>query len=268
MTIAELIKSFIDSSRERIKTPITGAYMIAFLLYNWRPLSIYLFSGYIIEGRIAQIDKKYCGWDAILVPLAVSIIYTAFVPYIMLVMEQLTFLASEKRITIKAKKRSHYLKAQEGLIYQEFINEELKTGKRNQEEITAEIKNYKEKIESLNSKLNETEDFYKKELQRQEEKVKHLREHESTTLTFANIRNEDVLSEEELQQLCLELTAVEMGEFKRLFGRLHSSSYIKTHLDKNVRNRLLSLELISKKDEYVITRKGFELYAYLLKHDL
>lgn len=66
MTITDLIKDLIDTSKERIKTPIAGAFTLALLIYNWRPIVLLFSSKMSIEDTIDRIDKNYCDSYAIL----------------------------------------------------------------------------------------------------------------------------------------------------------------------------------------------------------
>ncbi len=79
MTIADLIKGIIDTSRERIKTPITGAFIFSFIIYNWRPMSI-MFSDLKIQERIALIDGYLDVWSVVY-PIVMALVITIIVPF-------------------------------------------------------------------------------------------------------------------------------------------------------------------------------------------
>ena len=58
MPMKDLIKDFLEASRDRIKTPITGSFALAFILWNWRPILILLFSGKSIEDKMMNAFEK------------------------------------------------------------------------------------------------------------------------------------------------------------------------------------------------------------------
>lgn len=98
MTIVDLIKDLIDSSKERLKTPISGAFICSFLIYNWRPLAELLFSKMAIEDRIYVIDQEYCNRYAIIFPLIIALIYTVGVPFLMVIIDKVLVYAKEQRL--------------------------------------------------------------------------------------------------------------------------------------------------------------------------
>ncbi|WP_392346253.1 hypothetical protein [uncultured Polaribacter sp.] len=52
----ELIKSFFESSNERIKNPLIGTFAISWILINWKPVIILLFSKQTIQNKIKEIE--------------------------------------------------------------------------------------------------------------------------------------------------------------------------------------------------------------------
>lgn len=80
MTFFQLIKEIFDNSRERIKTPITGAFFTALILYNWRPILQLIFSKMAMEHRIDIVDHDYIDYRSWLVPLVLAVGYITVVP--------------------------------------------------------------------------------------------------------------------------------------------------------------------------------------------
>lgn len=98
MTIVDLIKDLIDSSKERLKTPISGAFVWAFIIYNWRPIVELIFSNVSIEDRIYIIDQEYCNIWAILTPAIIALIYTIGVPYLMTIIDSILVYTKKERL--------------------------------------------------------------------------------------------------------------------------------------------------------------------------
>lgn len=98
MTLADLIKDFIDTSKERIKTPISGAFIWAFIIYNWRPIALLLFSEASIEDKIVVINYEYCNGWAIIFPIFIALFYTLLIPKIMVEINKDLAPSKKKRI--------------------------------------------------------------------------------------------------------------------------------------------------------------------------
>lgn len=159
-TISDLLHSLIESSKERIKTPITGAFICSFFIYNWRPIFLLLFSHTNIEYKIAMIDYEYCTLGSILWPLGLAFIYTLVVPLIMLLIDEVLIPINKRRISSNYKRK----------FFQAERETELKnilSGNRDHQELLDRIKLLEESniqradadkntIESLNLKLNES----------------------------------------------------------------------------------------------------------------
>ena len=78
----DFFQSLIDSSQERIKSPFIGSYITSFLIYNWRPIFILLFSDAKMECKIEIINKNYCMLSALLWPLGITAFYILILPYL------------------------------------------------------------------------------------------------------------------------------------------------------------------------------------------
>lgn len=159
-TISDLIHNLIESSKERIKTPITGAFICSFFIYNWRPIFLLLFSETNIEYKIAMIDYEYCTLGAILWPLLLAFIYTLFVPLIMLLVDEILIPINNRRISSKYNRK--FFEAE-----RETELKNILSGNRDHQELLDRIKlldesniqradSDKNTIKSLNSKLNES----------------------------------------------------------------------------------------------------------------
>lgn len=101
MTIADLIKSTLDSSKERMKTPIVGSFICSFLLFNWKPIYILFFSDEKAESKINTVNLYFTGWNClvtILIPLLMVCVYTFLVPMLMVWIDQKLEPTKEKRI--------------------------------------------------------------------------------------------------------------------------------------------------------------------------
>lgn len=147
----ELIKDIIETSRDRIKTPITSSFAIAFLIYNWRPLIILLFSNSSVEDKIIKIDEKYCDIWALLFPLLIAVIYVVLVPYIMMGLEYCTKKAIKGRKKHKANLTISDLDNYIIVAGKQFELEQVKSGQRDISELNERINELNNQIETQNN---------------------------------------------------------------------------------------------------------------------
>lgn len=87
MTIADLLKDILDTSKERVKTPISGAYIFAFIIWNWRPIALLLFEKTTITQKIIVINHEYCNLSAIIYPFLLGLFFTIVIPYLMSIID-------------------------------------------------------------------------------------------------------------------------------------------------------------------------------------
>lgn len=100
MTFSEIFKDMLEASKERIKTPIAGAFTIAFILYNWRPIALLFSSKNPIEENINYIDKNFIGIYTILIPFIIALIYSMIVPVVGLLLDMFLVFVKRKRLEI------------------------------------------------------------------------------------------------------------------------------------------------------------------------
>jgi hypothetical protein len=80
MTFPDLFKELIDTSRERVKSPVAGTFTLAFIVWNWRPIMTLFFEKISVSDRIFIIDNEYCNWQAIVGPIVLAIVFIVLVP--------------------------------------------------------------------------------------------------------------------------------------------------------------------------------------------
>lgn len=168
MTLVELIKDFIDTGKERVKTPLSGAFLWAFIIFNWRPILFLLFSKESIENKIIVINYEYCTFGALGWPLMVALFYTLVVPRIMLLIDKNLAKTRDERITESSKARQHKLieKKEEARVEYELKN--IESGSQTIDELNAQIDGLKDSNKTLSDtilQLNEVHKVNIKELQ-------------------------------------------------------------------------------------------------------
>ena len=78
----DILKSFLEVSKERIKNPIIGTFLISWVAINWRLIAILIFSNNSIENRIDYAEECYVDISTyFIIPLLVTLLYVIVLPY-------------------------------------------------------------------------------------------------------------------------------------------------------------------------------------------
>lgn len=267
MTIAELIKEFIESSRERIKTPITGSFLLAFLLYNWRPLLLLMFSDAMMEDKIVVINNEYCTWDAIILPLLISVFYVAGVQYIMLWFDKLTTSAHKGRQVNRYNRQIHDLTAYRKVLEEQRTNENIRSGNMERGQLNDQIENLKKENEALNLEKQSEQRKYENEL---DELSKTLNEAAddidkySKAASLNEKKNAYLLKNTTIYNALSMLSIQQANDFIAF-----ADFYVYGHTDKvtingNHEDLFVDLNLIKyTNNDYHLTELGEKVYKYL-----
>ncbi|WP_347069209.1 hypothetical protein [Flavobacterium sp. WV_118_3] len=154
--MSELISFFremLETSRERIKTPITGAFIFSFIAYNWKPIVIFIYSKQSIENTVELISSEYCSYWTILAPLIISIIYTTILPYGIMHIEKFHTAAKKKRKDIFNDVKEHELKKKAIILKLEKDNEDVRSGNVEKSFLNDKILSLEKQVE-ISSKHN------------------------------------------------------------------------------------------------------------------
>lgn len=166
MTFFDFLKDINDTAKERLKTPITGAFFFSFVIWNWRPLVVLLFSDAQIEDRIVIVNNEYCSFWAIFWPLVLAFFYTLVVPKIMVAINNDLAPTKEKRVEDIYKTKKHQTSLKIELAKQEFELKNIETGNKQIEDLQQEVQklrsskdelivNHKDEIGLLQAELNQ-----------------------------------------------------------------------------------------------------------------
>lgn len=146
MTIADLIKEFIETSKERLKSPFSGAFLWSFTIYNWRPILLLMFSNASMEDKIVVINHEYCKPSAILWPISMAVFYIVVLPFIMWLFDWPVVFAKKIRLSKVYENKNN--------ILQEKIDIAAKTLElRNAETGNKEIQNIQEENATLKDQI-------------------------------------------------------------------------------------------------------------------
>lgn len=165
MTISDLLKEIIDSSKERVKTPISGAYVLSFLLWNWRPITLLIFEKATITEKIIIINSEYCNLMAIIGPLLLSIFFTVGIPHLMTIIDVLLLPAKKKRLKTIYHAKTNELTEQIVLVVKELELQDKKNRSKTTEDFEQQINSLQNRFETLNNSNKSIIEDYETKLQ-------------------------------------------------------------------------------------------------------
>ena len=172
MTIQDLIKDLIDTSRERLKTPISGAFLWSFLIFNWRPIVLLMFSSASIENRIIVINHEYCNFWAIFFPVFIALFYTILIPKLMLCIDKDLFHTKKERVE-KKYDALEYLKDRHILIARkDYEQKSVESGSKEKQDFMDDIASLKETIRQKDESSKEIATSNKNNLDQLTESLK------------------------------------------------------------------------------------------------
>lgn len=149
----EIINSILDSTKDRLKNPLLGAFVFSWLIFNWKPLLYILFSNTSIENKIDFIAECYCSInDNFWFPLMFSIFYIIMFPYILWGFDKLSSKAIIGRKDNILNLNISDIKNQQKIAFEESELENIKASYRDKADLN-------KKIEILNNQLIEKDEI-------------------------------------------------------------------------------------------------------------
>lgn len=174
----EILESFSESSRERIKNPIIGSFLTAFLIYNWKAIVFLIFSKAAIEDRIIVIKYEYSAYDSILFPVLISFGYLLILPYLSSFLDKILYNILTKRYEQKNKIKIFTLSNKRETARLEREIADIKAG-------TSDVEELRKRNEELQNLNKEQESWF--------ETVEEGYQSEKNSLNtdILNLRNEN-----------------------------------------------------------------------------
>jgi len=80
--IKEILASFRQTSLERVKSPVLGAFVFSWLGFNWQMVAIAMFSDKSMESRIEYINQRFDIGDYLFGPICVTALICVILPQI------------------------------------------------------------------------------------------------------------------------------------------------------------------------------------------
>ncbi|MDK7098241.1 hypothetical protein [Klebsiella aerogenes] len=188
----ELISSFKNTALERVKSPILGAFVFSWFVFNWKGFLILLFSKSGIEERIIYIGH-YNNWFTLYVcPIALALALCWILPWLNKIITKLQEEPNNEttRLLLKAK----VAHAKEMLELATLNARKDLAFKREEREIEENITSLKNDRDNLQSEVYNLQESHKKLsnwFDTESEKTKTLTENlESLNATIEKLNNE------------------------------------------------------------------------------
>jgi|GEM_PF-1922202 len=230
MTFADLIKDFLNSSKERVKNPLSGSFLWSFIIFNWRPFLFLIFSDVSIENKIIIINHEYCSFWSLVVPLIFSILYTLLMPKITLFIDEILAETKVNKVNHIYKEKEHLIEKKTTLAGKEFLLKNAESGNKEIQDFADQINSLQLQNETLQQSLIQSNEVSKNTIAELNNKLKLAND----TIIMAQSNNNNRENEE-----------------LRLFNNLNKIIIGDTlHLDKQLAKEVLEVSDNMNYDDY------------------
>lgn len=148
----ELIKSFFESSKERIKNPLIGTFAISWVLINWKPIFIILFSNLTIIERINEVELNHTSLkNNLIIPISIALFYVIILPYLMWLIDELIKKSTKGRKENIITQLVLDVQGKQKLANEENKLEDIKADHKDKAELNKQIEQLNKEIESKNN---------------------------------------------------------------------------------------------------------------------
>ena len=172
----ELLSTFLETSRDRLKNPFISSFILSWLAFNWKPLFIILFSSKNIESKISLIETKHVSLILNLwLPLSFALFYIILLPYLMWLLEELSNKAIKARKTNQINQQVFDIQNNQNIAKEEVSLENIRANYKEKADLNKQIDNLKNQILEKDSKIKEMNDKMT-ELNNEYQKMANTRE--------------------------------------------------------------------------------------------
>jgi len=264
MTITEIINNVFESTKERIKNPLAGSFICSFVVYNWRPIFLLIFSEATMEDKIQVINNTYCYPLAILIPLLFAIIYTMYLPFLMVKIDTNLIEAKKDKISNLYFSKDHTLDKKMEIAAKELRLKDIETGNKDRQELIDQIDqekrsheqivdSYKSKVTELTNQLGEIVEAYK-----------------SSTAKNENLSN-DAATRKNNQKLFVDVIKILMklsrSEYEAFFKMFDNGKRTDYPISNEFKKKFVNLKLVETTSTggFTPTNSGVE-FIHLIKN--
>lgn len=155
----DIFLSIFKTTEERLKNPFIGTFIISFIVYNWKPLSVFFLSSQKIEQRITFISNNYTDiLNLLIYPLVTSVIYIVLLPYLMWLFESLVFKSYKERNQNLYKNKLIDINGKKSVAESEIELENLKANYKEMADLNSQLQLYKDQVVTKDLDIKALED--------------------------------------------------------------------------------------------------------------
>jgi hypothetical protein len=190
----ELLSTFLETSKDRLKNPFISSFILSWLAFNWKPLFIILFSSKNIENKILLIETKHVSiFLNLWLPLSFALFYIILLPYLMWLLEELSTKAIKARKTNFINQKVFDIQNNQNIAKEEVSLENIRANYKEKADLNKQIENLKSQILEKDSKIKELNDDMtklKNEYQEMSTIIQNQSPEQKTTMDHAVLEQE------------------------------------------------------------------------------
>ncbi|MCP3093588.1 hypothetical protein [Klebsiella pneumoniae] len=211
--IRDLYASFKQTSLERVKSPVLGAFVFSWIGFNWKILAILFLSKDPIEKRIIYIDQNFDIFLNLLGTISITILICTFLPIANKLVTRIQDKPNTDTIRLKLTSQIKIAKHQQRIAEIEarkklaekkedkFIDNQIYQMKQENITLKREIETLNENISTLNTSLNQsfvTENHYKEMSDKAEVIINGLKDQISEHIRSERTLQTEIIKKEEI----------------------------------------------------------------------
>lgn len=242
--------SLIEAYKERIRNPLISSFLLSWMIFNWKIVSVYFFSDIPMVEKIQLIELKYSNLLNILVfPLLSAIFYILILPFIMWGIDQISIISWKGRKAVAHAQQMKNYEWKKKLAQEEAELQVVKSNNLDLQILNQEIANVRNQLE-FQLELNREKEVLIRDLN---EKLKAKPFVLSTSDGDSEYDNDDEISPEQkefINNLRLEFEKFRNSNLYHTFSQVASKLYENKELEHellgNNINALIAAQLIKK----------------------
>ncbi|UOB18671.1 coiled-coil domain-containing protein [Abyssalbus ytuae] len=253
----EILNTFLDTTRERIKNPFIGAFIFSFVAFNWKPIFIILFASKTIQEKIKIVESEYTGllynlW----LPILFALFYVLILPYIMWLFDRISSKAVVGRKENVVEQQLFDLRSKQRLAEQESRLEDIRASFRE----TADLN---KKIDVLSTQIEERD----KTIEVLQNELETAQDDQSRLQNFLRHQNDNSLTEKQKEDFAKKYESFKTSDlyefFKEVGSEISRRNSVPNNMDDLIIEKFRHTDIIREvRDEenqriyYEFTKKG------------
>ncbi|TKD54390.1 hypothetical protein [Flavobacterium sp. ASW18X] len=253
----ELLNTFLDTTKERIKNPFIGAFIFSFVAFNWKPIFVILFASQTIQEKIEIVESEYTGllynlW----LPILFALFYVLILPYIMWLFDRIASKAVVGRKENVLEQQLFDLRSKQRLAEQESRLEDIRASFRE----TADLN---KKIDILSTQIEERD----KTIEVLQTELETAQDDQSRLQNFLRHQNDNSLTEKQKEDFAKKYESFKTSDlyefFKEVGSEISRRNSVPNNMDDLIIEKFRHTDIIREvRDEenqrtyYEFTKKG------------